>query len=46
MRLARLIVSNRLAAIEFGPTADGWSVCADIPLQEGDPGRHPPWCTL
>jgi signal transduction histidine kinase len=33
-------------AIEVGPTADGWSVCAQIPLQEGDPGWHPPWCKL
>lgn len=33
-------------AIEVGPTADGWSVCAEIPLQEGDPGWHPQWCKL
>jgi signal transduction histidine kinase len=33
-------------AIDVGPTADGWSVCAEIPLQEGDLGWHPPWCKL
>lgn len=33
-------------AIEVGPTGDGWSVCAEMPLQEGDPGWHPPWCKL
>ncbi|MEZ0351223.1 sensor histidine kinase [Mycobacterium sp. pR1184] len=32
--------------IDVGPTLDGWSVCAEIPLQEGDPGWRPPWCTL
>jgi signal transduction histidine kinase len=33
-------------AIEVGPTQDGWSVCAEIPLQEGDTGWRPPWCKL
>lgn len=33
-------------AIDAGPTDDGWSVRADIPLEEGDPGRRPPWCKL
>lgn len=32
--------------IDAGPTDDGWSVCADIPLEEGEPGRRPPWCKL
>jgi signal transduction histidine kinase len=31
-------------AIDVGPTNDGWSVCAEIPLQDGDTGWHPPWC--
>jgi signal transduction histidine kinase len=31
-------------AIEVGPTADGWSVCAEIPLEEGDTGWRPWWC--
>ena len=30
--------------IDVGPTRDGWSVCAEIPLQDGDAGWHPPWC--
>src|SRR5262249_22190161 len=33
-------------AIDAGPTHDGWSVCADIPLEEGDVGWRPPWCKL
>jgi signal transduction histidine kinase len=33
-------------AIEVGPTLDGWSVCADIPLNDGDTGWRPPWCKL
>jgi signal transduction histidine kinase len=32
--------------INVGPTGDGWSVCAEIPLQDSDAGRHPPWCKL
>jgi signal transduction histidine kinase len=32
-------------AIEAGPTGDGWSVCAEIPLQEGNTGWRPWWCT-
>ncbi|OCB32177.1 two-component sensor histidine kinase [Mycobacterium malmoense] len=31
-------------AIDAGPTHDGWSVRADIPLHEGDSGWHPWWC--
>jgi signal transduction histidine kinase len=31
-------------AIDAGPTRDGWSVCAEIPLEEGDVGWRPPWC--
>jgi signal transduction histidine kinase len=30
--------------IEAGPTHDGWSVCAAIPLQDGNTGWRPPWC--
>jgi signal transduction histidine kinase len=33
-------------AIDVGPTHDGWSVCAEVPLQDGDTGWHPPWCKL
>jgi glucose-6-phosphate-specific signal transduction histidine kinase len=33
-------------AIDVGPTRDGWSVRAEIPLEEGDTGRRPPWCKL
>jgi signal transduction histidine kinase len=32
--------------IDVGPTHDGWSVCAEVPLQDGDTGWHPPWCKL
>ncbi len=31
-------------AIDVGPTADGWSVCAEIPLQDGDTVGRPWWC--
>lgn len=31
-------------AIDVGPTRDGWSVCAEIPLQEGDTAWRPGWC--
>ncbi|OBB93327.1 sensor histidine kinase [Mycobacterium sp. 852002-40037_SCH5390672] len=31
-------------AIDVGPTRDGWSVCAEIPLQEGDTSWRPWWC--
>lgn len=31
-------------AIDAGPTEDGWSVRADIPLNEGDTGWRPWWC--
>ncbi|OMB97905.1 sensor histidine kinase [Mycobacterium colombiense] len=31
-------------AIEVGPTRDGWSVCAEIPLHEGDTAWRPWWC--
>ena len=33
-------------AIDVGPTRDGWSVRAEIPLDEGDAGWRPPWCKL
>ncbi len=33
-------------ASEVGPSADGWSVCAEMPLHDSDPGWHPPWCKL
>jgi hypothetical protein len=37
-------------AIDVGPTSDGWSVRAEIPLEDGledgTAGRHPPWCKL
>jgi signal transduction histidine kinase len=32
-------------AIEAGPTGDGWSVCAEIPLHEDNTGWRPWWCT-
>ena len=31
-------------AIDVGPTRDGWSVCAEIPLQDGDTGGRLWWC--
>jgi signal transduction histidine kinase len=31
-------------AIDVGPTRDGWSVCAEIPLHEGDVAWRPWWC--
>ncbi|OBH45484.1 sensor histidine kinase [Mycobacterium mantenii] len=31
-------------AIDVGPTRDGWSVCAEIPLHEGDTAWRPWWC--
>ena len=33
-------------AVDAGPTHDGWSVRADIPLHEGDTGWRPWWCKL
>jgi signal transduction histidine kinase len=33
-------------AIDVGPTRDGWSVRAEIPLEEGDSGWRAPWCKL
>lgn len=30
--------------IDAGPTRDGWSVCAEIPLHEGDSAWRPWWC--
>lgn len=33
-------------AIDVGPTHDEWSVRAEIPLQEGNPGWRPWWCKL
>jgi signal transduction histidine kinase len=34
--------------IDVGPTHDGWSVSAEVPLHEGsdDAGWRPPWCKL
>jgi signal transduction histidine kinase len=31
-------------AIDVGPTRDGWSVCVEIPLHEGDAAWRPWWC--
>ncbi|TAM71799.1 histidine kinase [Mycobacterium sp.] len=31
-------------ALDVGPTRDGWSVCAEIPVQEGDTAWRPWWC--
>jgi signal transduction histidine kinase len=31
-------------AIDVGPTHDGWSVRAEIPLQDGNTGWRPWWC--
>lgn len=31
-------------AIEAGPSRDGWSVHAEIPLQDRNTGWHPWWC--
>lgn len=31
-------------ALDAGPTRDGWSVCAEIPLQEADSTWRPWWC--
>lgn len=31
-------------ALDAGPTRDGWSVCAEIPLHEGDASWRPWWC--
>lgn len=33
-------------ALDAGPTRDGWSVRAEIPLQEGDASWRPRWCKL
>jgi signal transduction histidine kinase len=33
-------------AIDVGPTHDGWSVRAEIPLQDGNIGWRPWWCKL
>ncbi len=33
-------------AIDAGPTPDGWSVSAELPLDDGDMGWRPPWCKL
>jgi len=32
-------------AIDAGPCRDGWSVNAEIPLEDGNTGGHPWWCT-
>ncbi len=31
--------------IEAGPTTEGWSVRAEIPLHDGNGGWRPPWCS-
>jgi signal transduction histidine kinase len=31
-------------AIDAGPTCDGWSVCAELPLEHGEGGWRPWWC--
>jgi signal transduction histidine kinase len=31
-------------AMEAGPSSDGWSVCAEIPLHDVDAGWRPWWC--
>ncbi|OBH44364.1 two-component sensor histidine kinase [Mycobacterium intracellulare] len=33
-------------ALDVGPTRDGWSVRAEIPLHEGDTTWRPRWCKL
>lgn len=33
-------------AIEAGPTGDGWSVRAEIPLEDGPPVKRPWWCPM
>lgn len=32
--------------MDVGPTPDGWSVRAEVPLDEGDAGWRAPWCKL
>jgi signal transduction histidine kinase len=32
--------------MDVGPTRDGWSVRAEVPLEEGDGGWRPAWCKL
>jgi signal transduction histidine kinase len=46
MRGMRQRVELLGGVIDVGPTHDGWSVSAEVPLQEGDPGWRPPWCKL
>jgi signal transduction histidine kinase len=44
MRGMRQRVELLGGAIDVGPTRDGWSVNAEIPLQDGDTGWRPWWC--
>jgi glucose-6-phosphate-specific signal transduction histidine kinase len=44
LRGMRQRVELLCGAIDAGPTHDGWSVRADIPLHEGDAGWRPWWC--
>jgi signal transduction histidine kinase len=44
VRFMRQRVELLGGAIDVGPTRDGWSVCAEIPLQDVDAGWRPWWC--
>jgi signal transduction histidine kinase len=50
MRGMRQRVELLGGVIDVGPTQDGWSVCAEVPLHEGSEdgtaGWRPPWCKL
>jgi signal transduction histidine kinase len=50
MRGMRQRVELLGGVIDVGPTRDGWSVCAEVPLHEGSEdgsaGWRPPWCKL
>jgi signal transduction histidine kinase len=46
MRGMRQRVELLGGAIDAGPTSDGWSVRAEIPLQGSDTGWRPWWCKL
>jgi signal transduction histidine kinase len=48
MRGMRQRVELLGGVIDVGPTDDGWSVSAEVPLPEGsdDAGWRPPWCKL
>ena len=45
LRGMRQRVEQLGGVIEAGPTGDGWSVRAEIPLQEGNTGWRPWGCT-